>query len=154
MAWYLERLLWGAFIATSFTFYNNQPNKMNKVTQSGNTVKPPNNNHHWGQALWPLLRGWSLFGGQKCISTIGKWPFGASNGGLCREVICIVASLRRFLVRRFHCIAFWKAILFTRNVSFTLPSKCCQLQLEIYHTSVSFLLQPLHFLLVESETRI
>ena len=28
-----------------------------------NTVKPPNNNHPWGRALWPLLRGWPLLGG-------------------------------------------------------------------------------------------
>ena len=38
---------------------------------------------------------------QKCTSSIGK---GASltNSVLCREVICITASLQRFLVRRFH----------------------------------------------------
>ena len=26
------------------------------------TVEPLNNNLHWGQAFWPLLRGWPLFG--------------------------------------------------------------------------------------------
>ena len=28
-----------------------------------NTVEPPNNNHGRGQPIWPLLRGWPLFGG-------------------------------------------------------------------------------------------
>ena len=28
-----------------------------------NTVEPPNNNHRQGQPIWPLLRGWPLFGG-------------------------------------------------------------------------------------------
>ena len=48
------------------------------------------------QALWPMLRDWLLFRGQKCTSTIGKWTFGASKNVLCRV---IMVFLQRSLFR-------------------------------------------------------
>ena len=50
-----------------------------------NTVQPLYSNRPWGQALWRLASLWR----SKCISTIAKGPFGASNSVLCREVFVL-----------------------------------------------------------------
>ena len=51
-----------------------------------------------------IMGGCPLFGGSKCIRTIGKQNFGTSTCVLCREVYYIVSLSRRVHYQRFHCI--------------------------------------------------
>ena len=54
---------------------------------------------HWDQLICPLQRGCSLFRGEKCISTIGMFIFGALESVLCREVVYMLSLFRGSLSR-------------------------------------------------------
>ena len=74
-------------------------------------MKPPKNNHPWGRALWPLLRGWPLLGGFFLYEPPHPFKHQIQH---CSDIIMFIGGINNSIdnllsVRGYHaCLYLWE----------------------------------------------